>query len=333
VNNTTRPERHDRALDRGLVLLLTPVLWGASFPAAKLALEHLGPFAFMAWTRLLGLATIAAAVPLLARQPPSRRDLQRLGLPGLLLGALIFGAYILQTVGLELTTATNAGFITGLYVVFTPLLGVVLFREAVGRAVWSAVVLSVAGLALLSTTTLSTFRPHLGDLLVLASAVAWAGHVVALGRLAPRYPTRLLALAQMAATAGLHLGVATFTGLEARAAWSAAPLLVITGVLGSGVAYTLQIVAQRELSPARAAVILSGESLASAVLSLMWLGERLRAHQWAGALLIMSAMVLSETSARRAHPAPVPAGADGSPRLAESRSGVDDGAVDQGQYD
>jgi drug/metabolite transporter (DMT)-like permease len=310
--------RRSGGLDRGLILLLTPVLWGATFPAAKLALASLDAFAFMAWTRLLGLATVLAALPLLARG--RRREatsagpgaLRSVALPGLLLGGLIFVAYVLQTVGLRLTTATNAGFITGLYVVFTPLLGLVAFRQAAGRGVWTAVCMSVVGLTLLSTATLGAFRPHVGDLLVLASALVWAAHVVALGRFAPRHPARLLALAQMAATAALHLIFAVSSGLEPRAAWDAAPLLVITGVFGSGVAYTLQIVAQRELSPARAAVILSGESLASAFLSLIWLGEHLAAHQWAGAMLIVAAMVVSETSARRRAPAPpIPVQPDG----------------------
>ena len=291
-----------RRLDQGWLLFLTPILWGATFPAAKLALRTLEAPAFMAWTRALGLLTIVVALPWMGGLGRIRPG--RVALPGLLLGGLLFTGYALQTVGLESTTATNAGFITGLYVVFTPLLALVAFRQPVRPAVWVAVLLSVIGLALLSTETLDAFGPHAGDLLVLASAVAWAVHVVAVGRYAPRFPIHVLAIAQLVAATGLHLIVALPGGLQGGRAWSIAPLLLVTGVLGTGVAYTLQLVAQRELTAARAAIILSGESLVSALLSVVWIGERLVLHQWLGAALMVGAMVLSETTARRLAAAP-----------------------------
>jgi drug/metabolite transporter (DMT)-like permease len=293
-----------RRVEHGWLLFLTPILWGATFPAAKVALETLDTPAFMAWSRGLGLVTTMAALPLL-RVGLGTIHARRVAGPGLLLGGLLFAGYALQTWGLESTTATNAGFITGLYVVFTPLLALVMFRQPVQGSVWLAVLLSVVGLGLLSTQTLDSFEPHAGDLLVLSSAVAWAGHVVAVGRYAPRFPVHVLAIAQLVAATGLHVILAVPGGLQVRSAWSVAPLLVTTGVLGTGIAYTLQLVAQRRLSPARAAIILSGESLASALLSVAWIGERLVWHQWFGAGLILVAMVLSETTARRRDTAPI----------------------------
>jgi drug/metabolite transporter (DMT)-like permease len=300
VKETTTPTaRREARLDRGLLLLLTPLLWGATFPAAKLGLESMHPFAFMAWTRILGVVTIALALWWLRGEGADRDTLRRVAWPAVVLGALIFAGYTLQTLGLEITTATNAGFITGLYVVLVPLLAMALFREAAGRAAWVAVAVSVVGLGLLSTDSVRAFEPRPGDLLVLAGALAWAGHVVALSRLAPRFPVRLLSLAQLVTTVIFHLVAAAFVGLEADEAARAWHLLVVTGVLGTGVAYTLQIVAQRGLTPARAAVILSGESLAAALISIVWLGERLAPHQWLGAALIIAAMVISELGARR----------------------------------
>ena len=297
--------RTSARVDRGLLLVLTPVLWGATFPAAKLALEDLSPLALMTWTRGLGLLTVAVALPwMLRRQDVSGRDPRSLMLPGLGLGALLFAGYTLQTFGLQFTTATNAGFITGLYVVLTPLLGALLFGDVAGRALWVAVMLSVGGLGLLSTSSLTSFSPHPGDVLVLLGAAAWACHVVALGRLAPRYPTLLLAVAQLAGATLLHAAATVPLGFQVGDAVSALPLLVVTGVLGTGIAYTLQIVAQRELSAARTAVILSGESVVAALLSIVWIGERLRGHQWLGAALIVAAMVLSETGARRGQVTP-----------------------------
>jgi len=291
-----------RRIDPGLLLFPTPVLWGATFPAAKLALDHMPPFAFMAWTRGLGALSVLALVPLLRRSDPSpSRPFRTVIGPGLLLGAFIFVAYVLQTEGLNRTTATNAGFITGLYVVFTPILAALVFRQRVPRAAWLAVVVSAIGLALLSIRELGEIRLHVGDLLVLAGAVAWAGHVVGVGHYSPKFPSWTLSLSQMTATALFQLLAVAVVGLHAHAAmrgdvW---PLLILTGVLGSGMAYTLQIMGQQSVTATRAVVLLSGEALFAAFFSRLWIGERLSVHQWAGAVLVLAAMAYSELSARR----------------------------------
>jgi drug/metabolite transporter (DMT)-like permease len=283
----------------GVILLLTPILWGATFPAAKVGLEAIGVFPFMFWTRLLGFVTILAAVPLVARGQLTAQALRRVAGPGLLLGALIFVAYVLQTEGLARTTATNAGFITGLYVVFTPLLGLALFRRRARGTAWAAAAVSVLGMALLSVPALDDLRPRAGDLLVLASAVGWAGHAVAVGYFAGRHPSVLLSLSQMGATAALHLVALAPTETRAPDTGEVWLMLLITGVLGSGVAYTLQVVAQRTITATRAVVILAGESVAAAAIAYVWLDERLLAHQWTGALLVLAAMAISELGARR----------------------------------
>ena len=285
--------------DMVVILLLTPILWGATFPAAKVGLEAIGVFPFMFWTRLLGFLTILAATLILGRGGISRDALRRVAGPGALLGSLIFVAYILQTEGLARTTATNAGFITGLYVVFTPILGMVLFRRRFARAVWLAVTVSVLGLALLSVPGLSDLAPRSGDLLVLASALAWAGHVIGVGFYVGRHDSLLLSLSQMGVTAALHLVVVVPIGFRAPDSGEVWLMLLITGVLGSGVAYTLQVLAQETITATRAVVILAGESVSAAVISYIWLGDRLAPHQWVGALLVLTAMAVSELTARR----------------------------------
>lgn len=281
----------------------TPILWGITFPAGKLALDHLPPLVFMAWTRGLGFLSILLMVPLLRgreknRNPASVREIIA---AGLLLGALIFVAYILQTEGLKRTTATNAGFITGLYVVFTPILAAMLFGQRVPRAAWLSVAISVIGLALLSIRELDDIRVYGGDLLVLAGAVVWAGHVVGVSRLSPKFSAWSLSLSQMGVTALLQILATSTVGIRAGAALSSSvfPLLFLTGVLGSGVAYTLQIIGQRTLTATRAVVLLAGEALFAALFSAIWISERLSAHQWVGALLVLAAMAYSEVAARR----------------------------------
>jgi drug/metabolite transporter (DMT)-like permease len=287
-------------VDPGILLLLTPILWGATFPAAKVGLEAIGVFPFMFWTRLLGFLTILLMVPFVARGRITGGDVRRVTGPGLLLGGLIFLGYVLQTKGLARTTATNAGFITGLYVVFAPILGLILFRRRTGRATWLAAAVSVLGMALLSVPALDDLRPRYGDLLVLAGAVAWAGHVVGVGYYADRHDSVLLSLAQMGATALFHLVAVIPIGLVAPVTREAWLMLAITGVLGSGVAYTIQVVAQQTVTAARAVIILAGEAVSAAAISFVWLGERLEPHQWVGATLVLLAMAISELSARRA---------------------------------
>jgi drug/metabolite transporter (DMT)-like permease len=292
-----------RRVDPGVLLLLTPLLWGATFPGAKLALGHLPPAAFMALTRTLGLLAIVALVPFMRRAGgrTTVRDARTVLVPGAVLGALIFVAYSLQTEGLARTTATNAGFITGLYVVFTPVIAAVAFRHRITASAWLAVVVSLVGLTLLSIRRFEDVTLHEGDLLVLAGAVGWSAHITGVGYFSARFPAWLLSLAQMGFTSVFQLLAASGSGLHLETAVSLRvwPLLFLTGVLGSGVAYTIQIVGQREVSAVRAVVILAGEAIFSAMFAAVWIGERLSLHQWVGAALVLGAMALSELGARR----------------------------------
>lgn len=285
--------------NRGLWLLLTPVIWGTTFPAGKRALESLSVLSFTAWSRVLGLVALLVTLPLLPGRRTLRLPLHRYLELGLVLGGLMFGGLLLQTAGLARTTATNAGFVTGLYVVFTPLLALALFRRPVGRGAWTAVGLSVFGMALLSVPGLDSLRPRTGDLLVLAGAVVWAGHVVAVGYYARRFPALPIAVAQLAGAALLHTLASAPSGLQPAGAVDVWPLLIVTGILGSGLAFTIQVVAQGTISATRAAIVLAGESVVAALAAAVWLGERLDPHQWVGATLAVGAMVLSEVGARR----------------------------------
>ncbi|HEX8099168.1 MAG TPA: DMT family transporter [Actinomycetota bacterium] len=292
-----------RRIDPSLLLLSTPVLWGLTFPAGKLALDHLPPLAFMAWTRGLGFLAILVMVPFLRRRGAHAGDSSGRAViaAGLLLGALIFVAYILQTEGLARTTATNAGFITGLYVVFTPILSAMLFRQRIPAAAWLSVGISAVGMALLSIRELGHIHLYAGDLLVLAGATVWAGHVVGVGRFSPKFSAWSLSLSQMGATALFQLIAVSVVGLRPGVALSASvwPLLFVTGVVGSGIAYTIQIFGQQEIKATRAVVLLAGEALFAALFAAIWIGERLVLHQWIGALLVLAAMAYSELSARR----------------------------------
>lgn len=288
------PDRPARTRAAGLLLLMTPVIWGATFPAAKVALEHVTPWTFVAWSRGLGLVAIAAV--LLVRRPP--REAWTLGLvpAGVLLGTLMTAGYALQTVGIDHTTATNAGFITVLYVVLAPAGAALIGRHTPDGVDVVCLALALAGLALLSIRG-GGLRE--GDLIVLASAAAFAAHIVAVDVLVDRHAAAPLALAQMAASAVLTAAIALPMGAQAGEVASLWRIFVLTGVLGSGIAFSVQVMAQRSLSPVRASILLAAEALVAALVAAIWLGERLSARAWVGAAAVLAAIAISELHPRR----------------------------------
>jgi drug/metabolite transporter (DMT)-like permease len=287
-------DRLARARAAGLLLLLTPVIWGATFPAAKVALRHVSPWTFVAWSRVLGLVAIAAV--LLIWRPPREAWTRGLVPAGALLGALMTAGYVLQTIGINHTTATNAGFITVLYVVLAPAGAALIGRHTPDRIDVLCLALALGGLALLSIRGGSL---RAGDLIVLASAAAFACHIVAVDVLVDRFPAGPLALAQMAASAILTAAIAVPAGTQAGEVASIWWIFVLTGVLGSGIAFSVQVMAQISLSPVRASILLGSEALVAALVSALWLDERLSARAWAGALAVLAAIAISELHPRR----------------------------------
>ncbi len=284
--------RTDHGRTAGLLLMLTPLIWGGTFPAAKVALEHVSPWTFVAWSRGLGLLATLAVIAVW--RPP--RDAWRWGLvpAGIALGGLTTLGYALQTVGIGHTTATNAGFITVLYVVFAPLGAAVIARRAPSAVTALCVTLSLVGLGLLS---LHGWAFRGGDVLVLGAALAFATHILAVDHLVGRYDPLALATAQMAGSAIWAVGIGVPDGLQTSRVASLWAIFLLTGVLGSGVAFILQVVAQEHVSPARASVLLAAEALVSALTAAVWLGERLTVRAWIGVALMLAAIAVSETHA------------------------------------
>ncbi len=212
---------------------------------------------------------------------------------GAFMGLLLLGGYVTQTVGLGLTTASKAGFITGLSVVLVPLFARFGLGHRVGWGVGAGVGLATAGLALLSLTT--DLRPEPGDLWVLACAFAFAGHILALAELSRGCDTFRLALVQTAVVALGGVVLALFLeGGPRIPAGAGLPAALYTGVLGTGLVLGLQIPAQRHTSPSHAALIFSAEPVFTALFAAALLGERLGPKEAAGAGLILAGMLLAE---------------------------------------
>jgi len=286
-----------------LAMVAVTAVWGSTFVLVRDAVAQVPPFTFIAYRFLAAALLLAAIRPRLALGGPAAGDAPGLGGRGLgplaagaVIGVALFAGYGFQTVGLQYTTASSAGFITGLSVVLTPLLGALLLGQAPGRWPVTGACVAAVGLALLSLQRLEVRR---GDALVFACAVAFATHILLLGRYAPRLSTYRLAVVQLA-TAGLlalvWAGLAGDLAVPASAqVWVA---LAITSVAASAGAFLIQTRAQREVSPTRTAVIFTMEPVFAGLFGFLLAGERLSGRGWLGAGLILAGMLTAELGGR-----------------------------------
>ena len=274
-------------------LILVTAVWGVTFVQVKDAVELYPLFAFLAVR--FAIATVVLA-PFGGRR---LRSLDRRGVvAGAALGLLLALGYALQTAGLERTTVSSTGFVTGLYVVFTPLLALVLFRIRAGRAVWVGVAVSTAGLALLSGVGAAS---SVGDLLVLGGAAAYALQIVLLERFAPHYDVIAFTLVEMAAAfAGFAVVALALGQVELPRGWTVWGALLVTGVFASALAFLVQTWAQQRTSATRTALAFAMEPVFAAIFGFALAGDRLGAAAWAGAGLIMLGIVLAEPAAATA---------------------------------
>ncbi len=281
-----------------MLLLLTATIWGFAFVAQRVGMEYVGPFTFNGIRFALGSLSLVPLLLVLDRRPSPARQLLPPASPmtilggGGLAGLFLFAGASLQQVGLVYTTAGNAGFITGLYVVIVPIMGLAL-RQRTNSGTWLGAVLAAAGLYFLSIS--EQFTIAWGDLLELIGAVFWAAHVLIIGWLSPRMDALKLAITQFAACSILSLITAvaietmTWSGLQQAA------IPILYGGLGSvGVAYTLQVVAQKDAPPAHAAIFLSLEAVFAALGGWWLLNEILSPRALFGCGLMLAGMLLSQ---------------------------------------
>ncbi|WP_051689775.1 DMT family transporter [Pelobacter seleniigenes] len=281
-----------------LLLLLTAAIWGFAFVAQRVGMDHVGPFTYNGIRFAIGSLSLLPLIILTKRKEPAAipgGDARAILVGGLMAGIILFAGASLQQAGLVYTTAGNAGFITGLYVVIVPLLGL-FWKQNPGAGTWIGAILAAVGLYFLSVSDgLSSIS--FGDLLVLLSAFFWAGHVLLIGWLAPKMNSLKLASAQFAICALFSLLVAAGTEVISWAGILRATLPILYGGLFSvGIAYTLQVVAQRHAHPAHSAILLSLEGAFAALGGWLLLDEVLTGRALLGCALMLGGMLLSELS-------------------------------------
>jgi len=277
-----------------LLLVITTVLWGFAFVAQKTAMAEMGPFTFSAVRYLLATLIVLPLVVWECRRVRpkiSAADWRRIAV---LCVSFFLGVY-LQQVGLTMTTATNGGFLTSLYVLLVPLIALAVFRRLPHPVVWVCMPMAIIGVFLLNGGRLDHFT--LGDALVVGCAFAWAVQVLILGDIArsTRLPITISVFC-FAATALLSaIGGLAFEHQPLSAIGNAWVEILYAGILSTAVAFTLQAIGQQYVPPANSAIILSAESLFAGLGGAWLLGERLPAIGYFGAALIFCAIILVET--------------------------------------
>lgn len=287
----------DASFRADVLCLVTALIWGLAFVAQRIGMDHMGPMGFNGIRFALGALALAPLAMRSMRYPPPAPFLAggNPGFPwlgGLLAGTVLFAGATLQQVGLKYTTAGKAGFITGLYVVLVPLLGFFLGQRPARGDVVGAVAAAV-GLYFLSVTEAFTLAP--GDGLELVGAFFWAGHVLVIGWLSPRTRALPLAMAQYVVCSVLSLACAVaFEELSWVGIRGAAWPILYGGLLSVGLAYTLQVVAQRDAKPTHAAILLSFETVFAALGGAVVLGESLGTRGLFGCALMFAGMLASQ---------------------------------------
>ena len=270
-------------------LIAVTAVWGITFVQVKDAVEIYPVLPFLAVR--FGIASLALS--------PGARRIRGLGRGGVgaaaLAGGLLAVGYVLQTFGLQRTSVSNAGFITGMYVVLTPLIALVLFRLRVSAAAWVGVALATIGLAMLAGVHGGSAS---GDLLVLAAAAVYSLQIVLMERYAPRYDAVAFTLVEMV-VAFLGLSVAAIPSAAVPHGWTVWGALLVTGIFASALGFLVQTWAQRQTSATRTALVFTLEPVWAAIFGYWLAGDRLGALGWGGCAVIMAGIVLAEPAAAR----------------------------------
>lgn len=276
-----------------LVLLTVALIWGAAFVAQKDAMDHVGAYTFVA--ARFGISALLV-LPLALREQKRGPAPAKAVYPDLALLCLAFAAGVLfQQAGLVRTTVTNAGFLTGLYVLFTAIICAVVYKQTLSKLVFPAALMSVAGVGMLSGG-LDMAHMNLGDMMVLLCALGFGFQVALVGRIMEKWraPFRVCLLQYASIALISAIAAMMFEQPEWSAIKQAGWAILYAGVISGGIAYTLQVIAQQYTPASDSAVIMSGESVFAAIFGIWLMNDRLTPMAAAGCCLIVIAILMVE---------------------------------------
>ena len=280
-----------KGIQAEIYLLGIVIIWGSTFAIIKGSLNQIMPFTFLAYRFFL------AAFVLYVIFWKRLRNIDKIILKkGFLIGIFLFLGYTFQTVGLKYTTATKAGFITGLSVVLVPIISYFFIKEKINRNSVIGVIFAIIGLWFLNYN--NSFNFNLGDFLVLLCAVSFALHIISVGLYTKKLDYVLLVIVQLATVFVLSLLMALFferpeihLTYSSHVWWA----IILTGVFATALAFYMQNRFQRYSTATKTAIIFSGEPIFAAVFAYLLLGEKVGLIAWAGGLLIIFGMIISQS--------------------------------------
>ncbi|HOW22530.1 MAG TPA: DMT family transporter [Sedimentibacter sp.] len=280
------------------ILLLTAAIWGFAFVAQRVGMEHIGAFTYNGIRFALGSASLLPIIYFSGKklndtEEKPQADLKTTIKSGIIAGCILFIAASLQQVGLIYTTAAKAGFITSLYIVLVPILGILL-KQKTYPTTWIGAVTATVGLYFLSIN--EDFTIQLGDLLQLIGAFFWAIHIQVIDRFVKKVDAVKLSSAQFATCSVLSLIVAFITEeiVPGQIFLALVPILY-GGLMSVGVAYTLQAIGQRHAKPAHAAIAMSMEAVFAAIGGMIILHETMSLRGFLGCALMMAGILITQT--------------------------------------
>ena len=286
------------------LLFVTAFIWGTAFVAQSVGMDHIGPFTFNAVRSLIGgIALLPVILLFNRRKSPEQRQAERANRKTLLLGGVCCGlalgvASCLQQVGMQYTTVGKAGFITALYIVIVPILGLFLHKR-VGAKLWVSVVVAILGLYLLCMS--GSLRLAWGDFLVLLCALCFSVHIMVIDYFSTKVDGVAMSCIQffVAAVFSAVCMLAVEGVPDPQAVVISWMPILYAGVLSSGVAYTLQIIGQKGVNPTMASLVLSLESVISVLAGWIILGQSMSPREILGCVLMFGAIVLAQLPERK----------------------------------
>lgn len=277
------------------MLFLTAFIWGTAFVAQSVGMDHLGPFGFNGIRSLIGGVALLPCIYILGKinkNSNEKGDVKTLAAGGICCGLALFAASSMQQIGIQYTTAGKAGFITAFYIVLVPVFGIFLGKKT-GWKIWLAVALALAGLYFLCIT--ESFSVGRGDIYVFIGALLFTVHILVIDYFAPRTDGVKMSCIQFFVAGILSMfPMAAFETTTVEGIMRSWGPLLYAGVLSCGVAYTLQIIGQKNMNPTVASLILSLESCISVLAGWAILGEQLSVREGVGCILMFAAIVLAQ---------------------------------------
>jgi drug/metabolite transporter (DMT)-like permease len=286
------------------ILLLTAAIWGFAFVAQRAGMEHIGAFTYNGIRFALGSASLLPIIYFSGKnnkdaEAKPKADLKTTIKSGIMAGCILFIAASFQQVGLIYTTAAKAGFITSLYIVLVPVLGIFL-KQKTYSTTWIGAVTAAVGLYFLSIN--EDFSIQLGDLLQLIGAFFWAAHIQVIDRFVKNVDAVKLSSAQFATCSILSLITAfALEDISIGGIYLALIPILFGGIMSVGVAYTLQAVGQRYAKPAHAAIALSMEAVFAAIGGMLILKETMNLRGYFGCALMLAGMLITHTENKKTY--------------------------------